>query len=171
MPICFHIGSGVPDFTPAREFSYGRFIKLGMPVPHAFHSLIVHGVPARFPRLRWGFIESGASWVPFVLYDLRRRLAKIEISSGLGGPAYDLPEDVLRQNRFYVTIQVDEDLPYIIQHTGEDNLLIGSDYSHGDSSNEMDFPRLLQERADRGDISQTAVQKILSDNPRAFYGL
>jgi predicted TIM-barrel fold metal-dependent hydrolase len=172
MPICFHIGSGVPDFTSVREFSHGRFIKLGMPVPHAFQTLIVHGVPNKFPKLRWGFIEAGASWVPFVLYELRRRLAKIHISeSGIGGPAYQLPENILRDNRFYVTIQVDEDLPYLLQHTGEDNLLVGSDYSHGDSSNEMEFPRLLQERADRGDIPQSAVQKILYDNAKTFYGL
>jgi uncharacterized protein len=172
MPICFHIGSGVPDFTPAREFSYGRFIKLGLPVPHAFHSLILHAVPDKFPKLRWGFIESGAGWVPYVLYDLRRRLVKREISTTAQlEPTYEVPEDVLRRNRFYVTILVDEDLPYIIQHTGEDNLLIGSDYSHGDSSNEMDFPKLLQARADRGEITQSAVQKILSDNPRTFYAL
>jgi predicted TIM-barrel fold metal-dependent hydrolase len=70
-----------------------------------------------------------------------------------------------------VTIQVDEDLPYILQHTGEDSLLIGSDYTHGDPSNEMGFTELLQERAKQGDIPATAVPKILYENARAFYGV
>ena len=32
---------------------------------------IANRIPEIFPRLRWGFIESGASWVPFVLHDLK----------------------------------------------------------------------------------------------------
>jgi uncharacterized protein len=172
MPVCFHVGSGVPDFPPAREFSYGRFIRIGMPAIHAFHSLILHGVPAKFPKLRFGFIEAGASWVPFVVYDLRRRLERFgQGDPNQRGPSYEMPEDLLRKNRFYVTIQVDEDLPYILQYTGVDNLLVGSDYTHADASMEMDFPGRLQERADRGDIPPDAVQKILYDNPRTFYAL
>ncbi len=172
MPICFHVGSGVPDFPPAREFSYGRFIRIGMPAVHAFHSLILHSVPSKFPTLRFGVIEAGASWVPFVLYDLRRRLERFgQGDPNQRGPSYEVPEDVLRKNRMYTSIQVDEDLPYILQYTGEDNLLLGSDYTHADASMEMDFPRLLQQRADRGEIPQSAVQKILYDNPRTFYGL
>jgi hypothetical protein len=29
----------------------------------------------------------------------------------------------------------------------------------------------LQQRADRGEIPKTAVEKILYDNPKAFYGI
>ena len=36
---------------------------------------------------------------------------------------------------------------------------------------EHGFPQILQERADRGEIPQSSVQKILGDNGRAFYGL
>lgn len=172
LPICFHTGSGVPDHTPAREFSFSRFMRIGMPTVNACHSLILHGVPAQFPNLRWGFIEAGATWVPFILYDLRRRLAKIPRGDGvLTGPDYDVPQDVFERNHMYVTIQVDEDLPYLLQHIGEDHVLLGSDYTHADASMEIDFPRLLQARADRGDIPPSAVQKILYDNPRAFYGI
>ena len=67
--------------------------------------------------------------------------------------------------------QVDEDLPYILQFAGEDTLMTGSDYTHRDQSMEHDFPRLLQERASRGEIPESAVQKILYDNAKTFYGL
>lgn len=175
MPICFHTGSGVPDFTPARQFTFSRFYRIGLPVVHALQSLILHGVPAQFPRLRFGFIEATASWVPFVLYDLRRNLTRNRerpdsVLRG-GRQNYQVPEDALAKNRMYVSCQVDEDLPYIMKYTGEDNLLMGSDYTHNDAAQEMDFMRLLQERADMGDIPQSAVKKITQLNPRAFYGL
>ena len=38
-------------------------------------------------------------------------------------------------------------------------------------SAEMDFPTKLQERVDKGDIPQSAVQKIAYDNGKVFYGL
>jgi predicted TIM-barrel fold metal-dependent hydrolase len=171
LAITFHIGAGKPDFTSAREFPWGRFTKLGVPPLHAFHSLVMFGIPARFPGIRWGFIEAGASWVPFLVYDLQRRMSRRRDESTDHGYTYEKPTDIVRLNKFYITCQVDEDLPYIMQYTGEDHLIVGSDYTHADASGEMDFARLLQERADKGDIPQGAVQKIAYDNARALYGL
>jgi hypothetical protein len=48
---------------------------------------------------------------------------------------------------------------------------VGSDYTHRDPSMELEFRELLQQRADKGEIPQSAVQKILYDNPKAFYRL
>jgi len=175
MPICLHTGSGVPDFSPARQFTFSRFYRILLPVVHAFQSLIVHGVPADFPKLRFGFIEATASWVPFVLYEIRRNLEKNkERPSSVLRTAVKVEEvtdDILAQNRMYVSCQVDEDLGYILQQTGESNLLVGSDYTHNDAAQEMDFVGLLKARADKGDIPHSAVKKITEDNPKAFYGL
>src|SRR5215813_4951989 len=44
------------------------------------------------------------------------------------------------------SLQSDEDLRQILKFSGEDNLMIGSDYTHNDQSMEQDFPRLLQAR-------------------------
>ena len=171
MPICFHLGSGAPDHTPARELSYGSFIKLRMPAIHGIYSLILHRVPERFPKLRFGCIESGVSWVPFVDYDLRRRLGRSQDSNIGSDSAFELPDDIFKANRIYVTVQIDEDLPYALRYISEDNLLAGSDYTHQDQSKELEFQKLLQRRADDGDIPQSTVDKILYDNPKAFYGL
>jgi predicted TIM-barrel fold metal-dependent hydrolase len=84
---------------------------------------------------------------------------------------YSLSAELLKANRMYVTCQVDEDLPYILRVAGEDSLMIGSDYTHRDSSMEYEFPRLLKERVEQGEITQSAVQKILFDNAKTFYGL
>jgi predicted TIM-barrel fold metal-dependent hydrolase len=136
--------------------------------------LILHKVPAKFPQLRIGCIEAGSTWAPFVAYDLRRqqyRQQGRESTSVLGVPLINLAKNVFQENRVYITCQVDEDLPYIIKCVGEDNLMVGSDYTHRDPSMELEFRTELQARADKGDIRQSAVQKILYDNPKAFYGL
>jgi predicted TIM-barrel fold metal-dependent hydrolase len=174
LAVVFHIGAGVPDHTSAREFTYGRFTKLGIPPLHAFHSLVQFGIPARFPGIRWGFIETGASWVPYLVYQVMRRMARPTSEGSLDdgvGYTYREPQDIVRLNKFYITCQVDEDLPYILQYTGEDHLIVGSDYTHADTSKETEFVRLLQERADRGEIPQSAVKKITEDNARVLYGL
>ncbi len=170
LPIVFHIGAGVPDFTPAREFPWGRFAKLGAPVLHGFFNLVMFGTAAQFPGLRWGFIEAGSSWVPYLCYDIQRRIER-QTGGGRPGYTYEKPSDIVTKNNFYITCQVDEDLPYIINYTTEDHLIVGSDYTHGDSSSELEFPSRLQQRADEGDISQRAVQKIAYDNGKRFYGV
>jgi predicted TIM-barrel fold metal-dependent hydrolase len=172
MPICFHLGSGTPWFPPAREVSYGGFLRLTLPVVHAFHSLLSHKIPDQFPTLRWGFIEAGASWIPFVYNHLDRTLlAQHGRNGGAEANGAASAENLLRANRMYVTCQVDEDLPYLLQFTGADNILMGSDYTHADQSQELDWPRLLKERADRGEIPQSLLPKVTYENPRTFYGL
>ena len=58
-----------------------------------------------------------------------------------------------------------------IQHTVEDNLLIGSDFIHNDHATELNFMGALQARVAQGDLSEVALRKVTYDNPRAFYGL
>lgn len=149
-----------------------QFIRTKGAAVHGIQSLLLLNIPARFPKLRFGCIEAGATWAPLVDYDLRRRLRTRPGAPNIfGAPNTDLPANLFRENRIYITCQVDEDLPYLLKYVGEDNLMIGSDYTHRDPSNEHGFHALLQERATRGEIPQAAVQKILYDNPRAFYGL
>ena len=173
LPICVHIGSGTPDFVSAQEFSLGSFMRSQLPTVHAFHTIIRHRLPQKYPNLRFGIVESGCSWIPFIAWELKRRMEKAFDGAGSFSrfARYTLSSDLLKDNRMYVTCQVDEDLPYILKVAGEDNLMCGSDYTHRDSSMEYEFPRLLRERADREEIPQSAVNKILYDNAKRFYGL
>jgi predicted TIM-barrel fold metal-dependent hydrolase len=74
----------------------------------------------------------------------------------------------LKNNNIYVACQVTDDLPYIIDKVGEDNLVIGTDYGHHDQATEIDA---MQKLRDEGTLSGQVVNKILDDNARAFYGL
>ncbi len=171
MPICFHTGTGTPDRPSMKEVSLGQFMRSQLSAIHAFHTLIRHEIPSKFPKLRFGIVEANSSWIPYTAYELKRRLKRLGGGSTFGTPQYEFQTELLKANRMYVTCQVDEDLPSIMKFAGEDNLMIGSDYTHADQSMEHDFPRLLQERADQGDLPQSAVKKILYDNAKTFYGL
>jgi predicted TIM-barrel fold metal-dependent hydrolase len=77
----------------------------------------------------------------------------------------------LRELNIFVTCLVDEDLPYILKFAGDDNIVVGSDYTHADQSQERNFQEALRSRAASGEISQSAVDKMLHDNPKRLYGL
>lgn len=158
MPICVHSANGsltVHDFFTDEP----GFCKFKLAVVGAFHSLVFDGIPERFPKLRIGIIEVSAQWVPYAIHDLARR-------SRQRGKRFD--KHVLKDNRIYVACQTDDDLPYILEYAGEDNLVIGSDYGHADNATEIEALRRIKEQ---GNVSPRVINKILEDNPRALYGL
>ena len=158
LPICFHLGTG--SFTVHGLYEKDTtFTKFKLPTVGVFHSLIMGGVPAMFPKVRWAIVEASANWLPYLVNDLRLRFKR---------RGKRLPDNVLAANRIYVTCEVTDDLPYVLPVAGEDNLIIGTDYGHSDSSSEIEALRLLR---NDNRIGPRAVDKILWDNPRALYGL
>lgn len=171
MPVCFHTGTGIPENLPAEKWLYGRLQRLTLPVASAVHSMVLFEIPARFKKLRFGFIEAGAAWLPFVIGNLKRRAEKIAKGNALSFREFDVSSDILRANRIFVTCFVDEDLPYLVRMFGADNLMAGSDYGHADPARENGFVEMLKKRAAAGDFPQEVVDKILYRNPKALYGL
>lgn len=158
LPLCIHQGSGYTDLVsflrayPDRESD-------SFPVISAFSFLLGSDVPTRFPRLKIGFIESGAAWLPHVL--------------GRSGWTWDKPASA-RDHRisdleFFVTCENYEDIPYLVNVVGgNDNFFVGSDYSHGDRSSVLDVHKLINERED---IDDKTALKLTSENARRFYSL
>jgi len=162
--------SGIPDFTSAKEFDHARYMRISVPPLNAFQALVSFGIPTRFPGVRWGFIEAGASWVPYLVYKIMRSMTKGS-QRATGGYTYESKSDLVIKNNLYITCQVDEDLPYILKYAGEDNLVVGSDYTHADQSMERNFQDELHAWVSRGELTQTVVDKMLYDNPKRLYGL
>jgi predicted TIM-barrel fold metal-dependent hydrolase len=158
LPICIHSANGA--FTTHDFYADDPgFCKFKLTVIGAFHSLIFHAIPQRFPKLKIGIIEVSSQWIPYALHDLARRFAR------RGKP---FPKQLLKENRIYVTCQTDDDLDHVITYAGEDNLVIGTDYGHADNAAEIQALRKLK---DEGKLNPAVINKILCDNPRALYGL
>jgi predicted TIM-barrel fold metal-dependent hydrolase len=158
LAVCVHSGNG--SFAVHDFFVHDSgFCKFKLIVLGAFHTVIFEGLPERFPRLRFGFIEISSQWIPYALRDLSRRLRR-------RGRA--LSPNLLAESRIYVACETTDDLAYVVRYAGEDNLVIGSDYGHADTSAEIEALRRLKEE---GQLSPRVVEKILDDNPRALYRL
>ena len=74
----------------------------------------------------------------------------------------------MKAYRMYVACQSDDDIPYVIQYTGEDNMVMGTDYGHHDHAADLEGLKNLR---GAGGISEGLYQKIVDANPRALYGI
>ena len=161
LPVCIHNATGKVESA----IGLGSGLDGNMNAISAFSALAENAIPDMFPKLRVGFIETGASWIPFLYADLEAKKLRRTFLP------VDFKEDLFRRNRFYVACQTNDDLPYILKYGTEDSLMIGTDYSHADQSAEIGALDVIGERAAKGEISATVARKILDDNPRRFYGL
>ncbi|MEK7783447.1 MAG: amidohydrolase family protein, partial [Candidatus Binatota bacterium] len=156
-----HVGNGNPYVIDlvSQYNGGGSFWKFRLPVIGAFQSVIMAGLPDLFPRLRFHWAEAAAQWIPYVVKDLQRRWA---------AQGKKLPDNPLKEYRQYVSCQTDDDVDYILRYSGEDNIVIGTDYGHNDQSTEVEALRNLK---GIGAITPTQYEKITYHNPKALFAL
>ena len=158
LPICLH--SGVASFDVhevyRQEPGFNKFKVTGV---GCFHQLLWNHIPEQFPNTRWGFVELSAQWIPYALNDISLRMER---------RGEELPKDVLGDNNMFVACQVTDDLDYILAAVGDDNIVVGTDYGHNDTSTEIEALRRL--RSD-GKISSKSADKILDANAKRLYAL
>lgn len=144
LPIVFHVGgeeklnsayfeNGLPrvkDFHGGEE----NFTSVSyMPIPHSVEltlaALIFDGVLDRFPKLKFGAIELGASWVPGWMRNMdSAAMAFVKNEERLQKLSMKPSEFVKRQVR--VTPYPHEDAGWIIRNSGDEVALFSSDYPH-----------------------------------------
>ena len=167
LPICMHTGG--------ENFTSSAFVRPegGSVSPNigCFTVLAQREVPDRFSTLRFGVIEAMASWVPYIMADLRAKNLYSGSQKLYNEHPMNVKEDFLRANRFYVTCQTSDDVPYLLKFGAEDSLMIGTDYSHDDQSGVLEALSFIEQLGEDGEMPMEVTRKILVDNPRAFYGL
>jgi predicted TIM-barrel fold metal-dependent hydrolase len=170
LAIAVHQGQGAPalnnlvDITRSHTFTHGR-----LPPLVAFRNLVANKIPEQFPDLRFGFIETGASWIPFVLYQLS---GTTRVDSGFWGPR------LFEEYNIWVSYETGEDLPYLMNYIGEDHIVVGTDYGHhapgttdrlqSDPSAQINMVPTLRSRTEH---TERTIDKLLIDNPNALYGV
>lgn len=160
IPITVHLANGNPElFKVMANEAGGGFSTFRVPTVTSCYALIMSEIPRVFSKLRWGFIEVSSQWVPWVVHEAVRRSL---------GSEHPISIHCLREYNIYVSAQTDDDFQYIISYAGEENLIIGTDYGHGDTSSELNS--ISRFKAIDG-LSGKVKRKILSDNPRNFYGI
>ncbi len=165
-----HEGAGVHLAQYGRE-RYDKLFKVHM-ICHAVETmaacmdLIVGGVLERHPRLRCVFLEASAGWTPWWL---ERMDEHHEGFHGKREAAYlTLKPSEYFKRQCYVSAEVDERAAkYVVDAFGDGNLVVGSDYPHGDGS----FPHAIGDFVAVDTLSTAVKRKVLWDNPVRLYGL
>ncbi len=178
LSLCVHLGWGAPRVTELFTDAHSFFCSATTPVIWSFVYIMAYGLLGRFPKLRVGFIETGAEWVPYMVNQLRRRStppSKITPQSrpGVGREAIDRafyrdPAEWFRAGRAFVACESEEDLPYLLRHLGEDGLMLASDYPHGDPSADEGFVSAIQRRQD---VPERVKAKLMGGNAARLYRL
>ena len=162
LAIAIHISNGnswMVDLVKHPVFTAAAFHKFRIPTVAAFSDLLLSDVLVNFPKLRIGFIEASAQWLPWVVHEAKNRFKAL----GREWPARGVTDF-----RMFVTCENSDDISYIVDQAGEDCLVIGTDYGHTDTSSDVDAIKTFKARED---VAPAIKQKILSDNARALYGL
>jgi predicted TIM-barrel fold metal-dependent hydrolase len=145
VPIVFHVGGEgrpmpaayfenglppVPDFHGGDgNFRSISYMSIPYPVMQTLSVLVIDGVFMRFPSLKFGAIELGATWLPGLMKNIdssgeafrrnEERLQKLELR----------PSEYL-QRQLRVTPYPHEDAGWVIRECGEDVAMFSSDYPH-----------------------------------------
>lgn len=154
LALCIHTGT---PWAPVNKF-LSPFLQAksgATPVYEAFTTLLNMKLAERLPKdLRVGFIEAGSGWVPHLL-------------GSAGWRSDSSPSFVDLQ--LYTACETFEDIAYVLDVIGgDDNIIVGSDYSHGDRSSVMNAHKIIMERTD---IDEKSALKITIKNARALYNL
>lgn len=168
LPVCIHQGQGAPalnnlvDIRRSHTFTHGR-----LPPLVAFRNIVANRIPEQFPSLRWGFIETGLSWLPFVLYQLS--------GTRRSEPEFWGPK-LFEEYNIFVSYELGEDLPYLLRYIGEDHVVIGTDYGHhtpgttdrleADPSAQV---HMVSNLRNRSELPPELVDKLLVHNPNRLY--
>ena len=174
LPILFHVGGEeklsltykdnglppVPDFHGGdANFTSVTYLPISTSVQQTLATLIIDGIFDKFPSLKWGAIELGASWLPGWLRNIdsaahafiknEERLQKLSVK----------PSDIARR-QLRVTPYPHEDTGWIIRNSYEEMCLFSTDYPHveGGRNPLKRFAETLE------GISQSALDGFYADN-------
>ena len=180
VPIVFHVGGGlrladnrllerdyfenggppVPDFHGGEEnFRSVDYMAIPTAPMQTLATLIFDGVLERFPRLRFGVIEQGASWLPSWMHYMdsafhafrkrEERLQKLSL----------LPSEYARR-QVRATPYPAEDVGWIVREAGPELCLFSSDYPHVEGGR---HPIKRFEESMR-ELSEAEKQRFYHDN-------
>ena len=168
LPVAFHSG---PNWSDRPFEQMNRFLgvhALGFPFYAMIQltNLVLNGIPERFPKLKFIFMEAGQSWVPLLIARLDNEFRQRSSEAPL---LKRLPSEYIREMYFTTQpLEMFEDS----EHTramfevmnGESQLLYSSDYPHQD----FDLPTQVY---DLPFLSDAGRRAILGGNALKLFGL
>ncbi|HXG50298.1 MAG TPA: amidohydrolase family protein [candidate division Zixibacteria bacterium] len=176
MPLCVHPQTGhdgVPGVSGVMGAGSERFFKyvyvhmtaFPFELMIAMMHMIGEGVFDRFAKLRVGFMEGGAGWLPYWAERFDEHLER------LAPQMPDLkrrPSEIIASEQIVVTCESEESgLDRVLAANGEQTVLYASDYCHWDCR----FPDSVRDIVECGDLSFARKKRLLGQNAVRFFKL
>jgi predicted TIM-barrel fold metal-dependent hydrolase len=175
LPISFHIGSGdmAEGLLKERVAAYGKmaaFTELAVDIflrnGFQLNDLLMSGVLARHPKIKFVSVESGIGWIPFVLEAMDYQFMGNSVREE--HPEFDLmPSEYFTRN-VYACYWFEQTAPRrLIDKVGVDNILFETDFPHPTSL----YGEEVRSRIKGGlsDCEESVRRKILWDNAQRLY--
>lgn len=175
LPISFHIGSGNMEtgLLPKKIEAYGKmaaFTELSVDIflrnGIQLNDLIMSGVLARYPKIKFVSVESGIGWIPFALEALDYQFHGNDVAEE--HPEFDLlPSEYFARN-VYACYWFEQTAPRrLIDKVGADNILFETDFPHPTSL----YGEEVHARIKGGlsDCEESVRRKILWENGQKLY--
>jgi predicted TIM-barrel fold metal-dependent hydrolase len=173
MHVAYHGSGGAFMFEfPRQNQAFEKFISVHT-MAHSWSqmmtlcSLIVHGVPEKFPDLNFTFLEAGLSWVPMMMFRLNKEYSIRRSEAPLLEKS---PEEYVRE-MYFSSQPIGESndpkhMQQILEVLGADSVVFSSDYPHWD----FDHPDALDQYL-RNTFSPEERNKVLFGNAKEAFGL
>jgi uncharacterized protein len=131
-------------------------------------SIVLDGVFDLFPKLRMGFLEAGAGWIPYMMdrmdekFHIDRKRKHFPLSKR--------PSEYFKSGNVYVTCETDEKiLDTVVREMGEDYMMYPTDFPHEREAGV--FAKDIPEFWERSDLSERVKRKVFSENAKRFYNM
>lgn len=138
-------------------------------------TMIYSGAFDTFPKLRFCLAEAGATWL---LWAWDRLALTYEIDTGSRARTQKHPTEYLLSNIYLTVDPTEESLGHLCQRLPPTNLMLGTDYPHGDITgrgHDPDKVGMLRRThidllLEREDLSQETIERIAYKNALEFLG-
>lgn len=167
LPLAFH---GAHNWMDRTMDQLNRFISahaLGFPFFNMIQltNVVINGIPERFPKLKFIWMEGGLAWVIFLMQRLDSEYMMRTSEAPL---LRKRPSDYMR-DMYYTTQPMERPADDVLEKTFEqinatERLMYSSDYPHWD----FDLPSVIY---DLPFIDETSKRRILGGNAMELFGL
>jgi uncharacterized protein len=175
LPISFHIGSGdmAEGLLKNKVATYGKmaaFTELAVDIflhnGLQLNDLIMSGVLARYPKIKFVSVESGIGWIPFMLEALDYQFQGNSVAKEQ--PEFDrLPSEYFARN-VYACYWFEQTAPRrLIDKIGVDNVMFETDFPHPTSLYGDEVHARI--KSGLSDCEESVRHKILWENAQKLY--
>ncbi len=174
LPVNLHGGTGAPGYGnyPISQLLY--ITEVGFYSQRPLAQMLLSGVFHRFPRLKVVITETGASWIPTLLNQLDKTMAKIRDTGQTGEIRYTgdiitpmLPSEYFKRNCYVGVSQPKPPDAAVIEQLGHEHFMWGSDYPHDEGTFPFTREHLRQIFSTR---TEAVMRDMLANTAASLYG-